>query len=157
MSTGFYVDIDEIKEIDNEVMANAAFKVEGWSLLAIKEKSYAVKAISGQPQVVQGPVYVFGHKRKAANAPAAPKPPTTPTTQTPPAQHYPSELEKLDWMPSNYGGEWIPADKAPSWAKDVIKQNGEKGDKGWKFKDPVSKKTYTCSTKGNIGKYEEKS
>ena len=113
---------------------------------------------TGGPIVQTAIVYIFGHKRKAPSTPSAPatpsapKPPTTPTTQT---AHYPSELEKLDWMESNYGGEWIPADKAPAWAKDVIKQNGEKGDKGWKFKDPVSKKTYTCSTKGNIGRYAE--
>lgn len=63
-SNGYYDDIAEVKVIEDEKVANEALKsVDGWTLLAIKERTIVSKSLSGQPQTIQGPVFVFGRRK----------------------------------------------------------------------------------------------
>lgn len=94
MSEGrYYADIDELKEVSDEKLANAAFKVEGWELLAIKEKLLS-STKDGTLEILSDvrPIYVFGHRRPKASpgtATSTRTASTTSTNQPPPGKSYP--------------------------------------------------------------------
>ena len=95
------------------------------AMITLKATSESEKEIQHLRTQVQDRIHqhtlAAEEARRADQGAAQTKPTATYPNKTPTQvpQELIKKLDQLPWISSQYGGEWVPADKLPSWINDV--------------------------------------
>jgi hypothetical protein len=155
---GLYYDgIESLSEFPSTKDADLQLhQNNGWILLKIEKLTNDETDGQGVVKRSERLVFILGRKRVGSNptpppasTASAPSQPPSKKKETP--KFTESDLEALDWMDSDYGGQWIPKDRVGGAVAEFFKAHGEKGEKSWKVH--AGENTYYLTTSGNLKRY----